>query len=47
MHKKYIEPTKKNSDIILINDYIPELEAKNAKIKETKLRFKVLQKDVI
>jgi len=46
MHKKYIEPTKKNADVILINDYIPELEAKNAKIKETKLRFKVLQKDV-
>jgi len=46
MHKKYIEPTKKNADVILINDYIPELEAKNAKLKETKLRFKVLQKDV-
>lgn len=46
MHKKYIEPTKKNADIILINDYIPELEAKNAKTKEAKLRFKVLQKDV-
>ncbi|MDD3793204.1 MAG: CYTH domain-containing protein [Candidatus Gracilibacteria bacterium] len=46
MHKKYIEPTKKNANVILINDYIPELEAKNAKIKETKLRFKVLQKDV-
>lgn len=46
MHKKYIEPTKKNANVILINDYIPELEAKNAKTKETKLRFKVLQKDV-
>ncbi len=46
MHKKYIEPTKKNSNVILINDYIPELEAKNAKIKETKLRFKVTKKDL-
>ncbi len=46
MHKKYIEPTKKNSNVILINDYIPELEAKNAKIKETKLRFKITSKDV-
>lgn len=46
MHKKYIEPTKKNANVILINDYIPELEAKNAKIKETKLRFKVTKKDL-
>lgn len=46
MHKKYIEPTKKNANVILINDYIPELEAQNAKIKETKLRFKVTRKDL-
>ena len=41
MHKKYILPTKKNADCVLINDYIPELESKNAKIKETKLKFKL------
>lgn len=41
MHKKYIEPTKKNADIILLNDYIPNLEAKNAKIEDTRLRYKV------
>lgn len=46
MHKKYIEPTKKNANVILINDYIPELEAQNAKTKETKLRFKVTRKDL-
>ena len=45
MHKKYIEPTKKNANVILINDYIPELEAQNAKIKETKLRFKVFYRN--
>ena len=26
MHKKYIEPTKQNADIILLNDYTPDLE---------------------
>lgn len=41
MHKKYIEPTKKNANFVLINDYIPELESKNAKIKETKVKFKL------
>lgn len=46
MHKKYIEPTKKNSNIVLLNDYIPELESKNAKIKEVKVRYKTHQKDI-
>ncbi len=46
MHKKYIVPTKENADIILLNDYIPELESKNAKTKETKLRYKATQKDI-
>lgn len=41
MHKKYIEPTKKNADLILLNDYIPDLEAKNAKIEETRLKYKI------
>jgi hypothetical protein len=41
MHKKYIEPTKKNANFILVNDYIPNLESKNAKVKETKLKFKL------
>jgi uridine kinase len=46
MHKKYIEPTRKNADLILLNDYIPELESKNAKIKETKIRYKTHQKNI-
>lgn len=46
MHKKYIAPTKNNADIVLLNDYIPELESKNAKTKETKLRYKVSQEDI-
>lgn len=46
MHKKYVEPTKKNADVILINDYIPQLESKNAKIKNAKIRFKVTQKGI-
>jgi hypothetical protein len=46
MHKKYIVPTKQNSDIILLNDYIPDLESKNAKNKETKLRYKVTQQNI-
>lgn len=46
MHKKYVEPTKKNADIILINDYIPQLESQNAKIKNSKIRFKVNQKGI-
>ncbi len=41
MHKKYIEPTRDNADFILLNDYIPELESQNAKIKESKLKFKL------
>jgi len=41
MHKKYIEPTKKNANFILMNDYIPELESKNAKNEEFKLKFKL------
>lgn len=46
MHKKYISPTMNNADIILQNDYIPNLESKNAKTKETKLRYKTTQKNI-
>ncbi len=41
MHKKYIEPTKQNANFILMNDYIPDLESKNAKNQEFKLKFKL------
>lgn len=40
MHKKYIEPTKTEADIILVNDYTPNLESKNAKIKEERVKYK-------
>lgn len=46
MHKKYIQPTKKNADLILLNEYIPELESINAKIKDIKIRYKATQKDI-
>ncbi|MDF1682211.1 MAG: hypothetical protein P1U46_00025 [Patescibacteria group bacterium] len=46
MHKKYIEPTRKNADLILLNEYIPELESINAKIKDIKIRYKSTQKDI-
>lgn len=46
MHKKYIEPTKNNSQFILWNDYLPKLESKNAKIKDTKLKYVVNQKNI-
>lgn len=46
MHKKYIEPTKNNANFILWNDYIPTLEAKNAKSKETKIKYRVNQNDI-
>ena len=41
MHKKYIEPTKQNANFILMNDYIPDLESKNAKNQEFKLKFRL------
>lgn len=41
MHKKYIEPTKKNANIIIENNYSPTIESKNAKIKEDRVRYKL------
>lgn len=41
MHKKYIEPTKTEADIVLVNDYTPNLESKNAKIKEERVKYKI------
>lgn len=46
MHKKYIEPTKKNAWFIIWNDYIPKLEAKNAKLKDSKLKYSVHQTNI-
>lgn len=38
---EYIEPTKKNSDIIIENKYIPFIESRNSKIKETQLKYNI------
>jgi uridine kinase len=46
MHSKYIEPTKKSANIIVSNDYNPNIEAKNSEVKESNLKFE-LQEDLI
>lgn len=38
---EYIEPTKKNADIIIENKYIPFIESRNSKIKETQIKYKI------
>jgi hypothetical protein len=41
MHKKYIEPTIKYADIVLLNDYTASIESKNAKLKEDRIKYKI------
>ena len=41
MHKKYIEPTRKYADIVLLNDYTASIESKNAKLKEDRIKYKI------
>ena len=38
---EYIEPTKENADIIIENKYIPFIESRNSKIKETQIKYKI------
>ncbi len=38
---EHIEPTKKYADIVIENKYIPFIESRNSKIKETQLKFKI------
>ena len=38
---EYIEPTKKNANIIIENKYIPFVESRNSKIKETQIKYKI------
>ncbi len=39
MHKKYIENTKKNADLIINNEYSPKVEAKRSGLHEIQLKF--------
>ena len=38
---EYIEPTKKNADIIIENKYIPFVESRKSRIKETQIKYKI------
>lgn len=40
MHEKYIESTKKNSDMIIRNEYSPEIEAGRSGLHEVQLKFR-------
>lgn len=40
MHEKYIDSTKENADIIINNEYSPEVEAKRSGLHEVQLKFK-------
>jgi len=40
MHEKYINSTKKNADIIIKNEYQPEVEADRSGLHEIQLKFK-------
>jgi len=40
MHEKYIESTKKNSDLIINNEYSPKVEAERSGLHEIQLKFK-------
>jgi uridine kinase len=40
MHEKYIETTKKNSDIVIKNEYSPEIEAERSGMHEIQLKFR-------
>lgn len=39
MHEKYIESTKKNADLIINNEYSPEVEAERSGLHEVQLKF--------
>jgi uridine kinase len=40
MHEKYIESTKKNADLIINNEYSPEIEAERSGLHEVQLKFR-------
>lgn len=40
MHERYIQSTKKNADIVISNEYSPEVEASRSGLHEVQLKFK-------
>ncbi|MBU2564127.1 class IV adenylate cyclase [Patescibacteria group bacterium] len=40
MHEKYIEQSKKNADMIIVNEYSPGIEAQKSGLHEIQLKFK-------
>jgi len=42
---EHIEPTKKQADIIIENNYIPFIESRTTKVKETQLKFSINEFD--
>lgn len=40
MHEKYIESTKKNADLIIKNEYSPEIESERSGLHEIQLKFR-------
>ncbi len=40
MHEKYVESTKRNADLIINNEYSPEVEAERSGLHEVQLKFK-------
>ena len=43
MHEKYIESTKRNADVIIINEYSPRIEAERSGLHEVQLKFRAMQ----
>jgi uridine kinase len=41
MHEKFIEPTKKNAQLIISNEYNETTESKRAKNKEMRIKFNI------
>ncbi len=41
MHEKYIEPTKKNAELVISNEYNEVSESKRAKNKEMRIKFNI------
>jgi len=48
MHEKYIESTKKNADLIINNEYSPQIEAERSGLHEVQLKFRgILDLDML
>lgn len=39
MQEKYIDPTVRNADLVISNDYNPVIESSNAKAQEHQIKF--------